>query len=142
MAEANELKQFLSKRGYDVEVDKPDGQTFIVSLHCRTVDEIKTLLASIEEPGRFVISVQFSDIKNLLLEDSGIPEAINIFRSNLEDVRKEMAGNVKKLQETDTQLKKDSELSIGGLWDKIEELKRELNERLAKLEKTPWWKKW
>ena len=65
MATAEELNAFLEKRGYSASVEK-QGNTFIVGVRCRTVSEVASLLASIDEPGRFVVSIQFSDILELL----------------------------------------------------------------------------
>lgn len=139
MATAEDMKRYISKRGFSVEVDKPkDGQTFVIGLRCKTVDEVKNLLATIEEPGRFVVSVQFSDVVELVAEKSGLRSDVE----RIDSVLEEIMSNVQKLQETDETLKAQSEESFSGLRKKIEELCSELDMRIAKLEATPWWKKW
>lgn len=135
MATEKELKRYLAKRGYDTEVTKPTPNTWIVGLHCKTVEEVQKLLAGIEEPGRFIVSVQFTDVVDELIKRSGLP-------TRIEELRDEMATNTKRLQETDDSLRKQSEMSLGGLWDKIEKANRDITDRLDKLEKAPWWKIW
>ncbi len=135
MATEDEMKRYLAKRGYDAEVSKPSENTWLVGLHCKTVEEVQQLLANIAEPGRFVVSVQFTDIVDELIHRSGLPMQI-------EELRSDMNRNTQKIEDTDASLRKDSEMSLGGLWDKIEKANKDITDRLDELEKAPWWKLW
>lgn len=141
MATAENIKAFLKKRGFDAEVEKlKDDRTFIIGLSCKTVKEVSNVMAQIEEPGRFIISVQLSDIFGLL------SDALNL--SSLAS-KEELMKQSQALTNTDDELKKQSESSISGLWTLIKTLESEIKTRLDNiegridiLESKPWWRKW
>ena len=140
MAEAEGLKKFLKKRGFDAEVEKlSDDRTYVIKLHSKTVEEVEALLAQIEEPGRFIVSILLSDITNLLVEESGLPERMSLLEETV-------GRNDRQRGLTEEELKRQSRQSIVGVYETIDELKVELQsigDRLKEIElKKPWWKKW
>lgn len=135
MATAEELQNYLAKRGYSAEVSK-DADTFTIGISCKTTEEIASVLAGIAEPGRFIVSVQLTDVAGVL----GIPQleeyvaALNSRLYNLED---DVLKNTRRLEESDEALKRQGEASIGSLQQSVEELRAEI----AKLNSVPWWKR-
>ena len=133
MATAKELQAFLLKRGYDTTVEK-DNDTYIVGIRSQTVEDVAKLLASIDEPGRYVISVQFSDILDLLM-NSTRTEIAN-FSGSLATIRESMDNGYEKLSQADGRLREQGMLSTHG----ITELIKALTDRVAELEKPKhWW---
>ena len=135
MATTKELQAFLKKRGYDTTVEK-ENDTYIVGIHSQTVEDVAKLLASIDEPGRYVISVQFSDILDLLM-NSARTEIAN-FSGSLATIRESMDIGYDKLSQADGRLREQSMLSTHGVTSLI----KDLTDRVAELEKPKhWWKR-
>jgi hypothetical protein len=144
MPTAEELKTFLAKRGYSTEVGKTDN-TFTIGISSKTVDEVSKLVGQIEEPGRFIISVFFSDVADLLYNKFGIQSIVDKeveLKSSIENLEKSMSRNTELLTKTDEELKKQNENSISGLEKKVLGRIGSLDVQVAKLEKKkPWYKK-
>lgn len=155
MAAAEELRTFLSKRGYDVEVEKK-GNAFLVSLHVKSVDEVADLFMEIREPGRFVIAVHHPDIAELVMDAGHIPEQ---FEEVKEEIRKESVTRIEAFSELATltqkgfeELKLENRVALSELEASLNDVQGSLstvietalgivNKRLALLERKPWWKR-
>jgi hypothetical protein len=136
MATAVELKAFLTKRGFDVEVEK-DQLTYTIKVHSKSVEDIGKLLAQIAEPGRFVVSAELQDITDLLVERSKILPRIDALSKELED---KMTRNMGMLIQTDDELRKQSTDSISGvkalladISNKVDSIQVGLNEVTTRL---------
>ena len=101
-----------------LQIEKVDN-TFTIGISCKTVDEVAKVLANIEEPGRFIVSVHLNDIADLRSDIFNI-SGINL---NILDLEDKVAGNSKKI--TETTMSKSlfiKDLSHGNLIENIFEL--------------------
>jgi hypothetical protein len=146
MSTANELKTYLSKRGIDVDVDKV-GDTYLVSITSKKVDDVVNLLATIHEPGRFIVAVKLDDIIPVIGDILGIVKLKQDFDNHAKnsvkmflDLEELMRGNSAKLVETDDELKKrDGDLDKRAT--DLEEQTKQLIEDMSVIKKQPWWKR-
>ena len=139
MATANELKAYLSKRGLDVDVDKV-GDTYLVSITSKKVDDVVNLLATIHEPGRFIVAVKLDDIIPVIGDILGIVklrQSLESYTINNDkrflDLEELMRGNSRSLSETDDILKERA--------TDLEEQTKQLIEDMSVIKKQPWWKR-
>lgn len=149
---AENLQRFLAKRNLDTEVTLSED-TYLVQVSSTTVEDIAHLLATIKEPGRFIVSLKLQDITELLVTSSKLPTQIEELGASLKVLEGLMTRNMTNLENTDDKLRKQNLESVAGLHTYIDEvtnsIKKDLansiiilNKRLAELESKPWWKKW
>ena len=142
-ASAEELCKFLAKRGFTTDVTKK-GDTFTINVRSKTAEDIKLLLASIDEPGKFVISVDTNDISTILGVNDLRKYADEIRFSLIEEAQI-MSRNTEMLKNTDLELKKQSEESISSLSVRLEKLTEIVEALLDRAEiqdnKKHWWEK-
>jgi phage-related tail protein len=139
MATADELKAYLTKRGFNVSVDAT-GATYQIVIHTKTADDIAKMLALINEPGRFIITSEMGDILPY------VDKALNISKlgENLAKLEESMRGNMEKLTNTDSENKRQAEESISSLtnkFDSLEDKVKLLVEKMSYIEQQPWWKR-
>lgn len=146
-ASAENLRTFLAKRGYDTDVDRnPDNNTFTIGIRCQTAEEVARLLAQIDEPGRFVVSVQLTDIADILLEPA--MSAIQHIQDELNGLTKaqeEATMDRQNLRNTQDDAENHSRKTLEGISQRIDRLERiilGLRDILDTVNKRPWWKKW
>ena len=129
MATTDELKQFLAKRGFDAEVVRTGG-TFVISLQSKKIDDVLNLLASINEPGRFVVAVKLGDVVPAIGELLGVfklGEDLDNLGTELRDKDKSIEDKLNDLIEV--RLKKDED-TIQSLADDMKYIKSQ-----------SWWKR-
>lgn len=132
---SEQIKAFLKKRGYEAEAQVISGDTYLISLHVNSVDEVAKVFANISEPGRFIVSVHLDDILKILVDDSGISS----------ELRQLKTADVMMLSQAETYANSKVSALEAVLKQRIRE-QLEQNALLAKdiaiVKKTPWWKKW
>jgi len=134
MATTKELQAFLKKRGYETTVEKED-ETYVVSIRSQTVDEVAKLLASIDEPGRFVVSVQLSDILDLLKNSTR--SEIADFSNSLATLRELVDNTARKFESSNNITRERVVVSE----HKMVSIITGLDDRITKLETKRWWKR-
>jgi len=67
-ANSEEIKKFVEKRGYPCEVMMLNPKVYKISLYSARVKEVADLVASINEPGRFVVELQHDDVAELVID--------------------------------------------------------------------------
>lgn len=146
MATADELRTFLEKRGYPTSVTKNESN-FLIEVTAKTVGEVAQLLTTINEPGRFIVTLKLADSAPLIASLVGVPELreqIKLMGSLITNLESEMRGNVEKLNKTDDQLKKDSQESIKVVLGKVNEVDSVVkanSDDLKIIKAQPWWKR-
>jgi len=146
MATADEFNTFLSKRGYHVDVAKT-GDTYIVSIQSRTVDEVTNLIASIGEPGRFVVAVKLEDIIPTIGNILGIvklKDDVIHLRDYAESLEENMHRNTDTLSATDVENKRQYSESLQSLskrFDNLEVSVNKLVDDISYIKQQPWWKR-
>jgi len=139
MAEAENIRLFLAKRGYDTKVEK-SGANYTIGIRAKSIEEVSKLLATIGEPGRFIVSVELSDLIGVLSDSFGLRD----ITKGIADLEVTMSNNVRMLTETDDTLKRQSEESISSLTVKIENLTKVVSDLVADMQyvkSLPWWKR-
>lgn len=139
MPTADELKAYLAKRGIPVDVQVAES-TYKIAITSKSVEDVAGLLASINEPGRFIISVKLGDVIPLIGDTLGVSKLIE----SVDRLEESMRGNAEKLTATDTENKRQSEESISSLTHKVEVLNEEVRlliDKLSYIEMQPWWKR-
>ena len=135
MATAQELQVFLKKRGYSTSVMKEDD-TYIIGIRSQTVEEVAKLLASVGEPGRYVVSVQLSDIIDFLVNTTH--GEISNFSGNIATVRELVENTSNKLMLANSRTHDLHVLAIRNVTNLIDGL----TNRIEKLENPKhWWKR-
>ena len=154
MATADELRQFLLKRGYLVDIDKRENNTYIISIRSKKVEDVTNLLASINEPGRFVVAVKLEDIIPIIGEILGVDK----LRKDILTLEADMHRNSDRLSNTDDENKRQAEESLSAHTRKIDSLKEMLEslehkidsqkhdtdsliEDMTYIKRQPWWKR-
>lgn len=115
-ASEQEIKEFLKKRGYDAEVEQVNPKTIQISLHSKTVSEVAKIFANVTDGSRFIVSMHYPDIIELVEEGTRLNE-------RLEQVRQDLLAETRRLN---TEL---NDLAIS------------LSNRIKREERLPWWKK-
>lgn len=150
MATPDELKSFIAKRGFDVDVVQKSG-SYIISIHSKTADDVASLLASIGEPGRFIVTVKLDDIIPTIGNILNVPKlkedtdklSNSIFKLKTQ-LEEDMHGNMKRLSETDAENKRqvDESLSLHTKrLDAVENKASALSDDMKYVKQQPWWKR-
>jgi len=87
MATAEEIKTYLAKRGYDAEVSEK-GDSYLIALRSRSVDQVADILATIHEGKRFIVTTYHPDIVELIARDAGFLEQFQALRDRLDVLEK------------------------------------------------------
>jgi hypothetical protein len=165
MATAEEIQNYLAKRGYVAEVSE-QGDSYVIGLHARTIEEVAELLTTIQEGSRFIVTTYHKDIVDLIVKDAQLEERFqaiaDMFDGGLNVVRLRSDALYERINELSISLgvkteEMQTELATrfeakanqrvvdqkiaaneqAALWDTL----RSMNDRLIELEKKPWWKR-
>jgi hypothetical protein len=140
MSTVDELKAYLAKRGYDVDVTKSDGNTYLVSVTSKKVEDIVSLIATIHEPGRFIVSVKLDDIIPFIGDILGIVK----LSKRIDDLEESMSRNTENLTRTDDKFKEHIMDSANNLNDSINDISKTVDgitDDMGYIKKQPWWKR-
>ena len=139
MATADELKTFLEKRGFHVEVEKV-ASTFLIDITSKSVKDIQKILAEVNEPGRFIVAVKLSDTVPIIGEVLGIVK----LKQDVAKLEEDMSRNTDNLTKTDDENKRQSEESLSSLRNKLDSLEEKVDtlvDKMSYIETQPWWKR-
>lgn len=142
MPSAQELQRYLSKRGYQVEVSQiPEG--FTIGLTCKTTDEIAKLLATIGEGGKFIITVNLSDLMGYILGELHMEQIVTLIHNNeLKIIEDEQS--TAKLKEQNGEAISSILNRLDSILDSFNALDvriKSLERKQLVLETMPWWKR-
>ena len=141
------MEAFLEKRGYKANVKIVNGNTYVIGLSSKSVDEVAKLIANISDGHRFVVTIQQNDVVELVADqlqyEQRLKDLTNMVDNKLQDMYKVCAGVVSPMDMLDKKVDSNIELcrrlveDISYLHNKIVELikqQQELEPRLVKLE--------
>ena len=78
MATGEEFEKFLSKRGFVARVEKINNELYVIALPSNQLQECLKLIASIKEPGRFLVYPEYDTVINgFLIEFEKVKQGFN-----------------------------------------------------------------
>lgn len=129
-ANAQQLKEFLAKRGYDAEVEQIAHKNFIVSMKCKSTEEVSQLFANITDGNRIIVQLSHPDILEMVDEGLQISDRL----SNMEEA-------ISEIREVIQTLDKTYESRVNSTNNKLSNVAEELEQQILEEKNKAWYKK-